>query len=94
MPARIPKSTFANYDGRIRCPTPDCWGDLLLFPTGEVDADGVPHFQDYTVCPLCTTAFDLDPDVDDRELYLRIAWYRANPGAEPDDLMRDPDEEG
>ena len=34
----IPKSAFANIDARLRCPTPDCWGDLLLIPTGMVSA--------------------------------------------------------
>jgi len=78
-PPRLSKSLFANIDGRIRCPTPDCFGDLLLFPTGEVDPDGIPAFQPFTVCPLCGTPFDLEPDVTDRDLYLRIAWLRANP---------------
>ncbi|MCU0306232.1 MAG: hypothetical protein MUE51_00395 [Thermoleophilia bacterium] len=84
MGTRIPKSAFANPDGRVRCPTPDCWGDLLLFPTGAVDDDGVPSFHDYSACPLCGAVWDLEPDVGDRDLYLRIAWLRANPGAEDD----------
>jgi hypothetical protein len=77
------KSDFANPDARTRCPTPDCWGDLVLFPTGEVDVDGVPSFQNQTVCPLCGQRFELAPDVDDRELYLRIAWLRANQHPNP-----------
>ena len=59
-PPRLSKSLFANVDARIRCPTPDCFGDLLLFPTGHVDADGIPAFQSFTACPLCGTAFDLE----------------------------------
>ena len=79
------KSDFVNADARVRCLTPDCWGDLVLFPTGEVDSDGIPAFQDQTVCPLCGVCFALEPDVDDRDLYLRIAWLRANqnPGLDP-----------
>jgi len=82
--APLSKSDFVNPDARVRCLTPDCWGDLVLFPTGEVDAEGIPAFQNQTVCPLCGTPFDLEPDLDDREMYLRIAWLRANqnPGLE------------
>jgi hypothetical protein len=79
MPAPIPKSAFANPDGRVRCPTPECWGDLVLFPTGEQDADGVPAFQPYTACPLCDGTFRIEHDMSDRDLFLRIAWLRANP---------------
>jgi len=80
----LAKSAFANYDARVRCPTEDCWGDLLLFPSGEVDEDGVPRYQNFTACPLCAEVFPLEPDIEDRDLYLRIAWLRANPGAELD----------
>ena len=31
-PPTLRKSTFANIDARMRCPTADCWGDLLLMP--------------------------------------------------------------
>jgi hypothetical protein len=79
---RLPKSAFANIDGRTRCPTPDCWGDLLLIPTGATDADGIPSFQPFTACPLCGQAFDLEPDMADRDLFLRISWLRANPHGE------------
>ncbi len=78
-PASIAKSAFANADGRVRCPTPDCWGDLLLFPTGERDAEGVPAFQPYTACPLCGSVFDIEQDMTDRDVFLRVAWLRANP---------------
>ena len=81
----IRKSAFANPDARTRCPTPDCLGDLVLMPTGRTDRDGVPSFLDQTLCPLCMSAFTLEPDVSDRDLYLRIAWLRANPDAELDD---------
>lgn len=81
---RLPKSAFANIDGRARCPTPDCWGDLLLIPTGATDADGIPSFQPFTACPLCGQAFDLEPDMADRDLFLRISWLRANPHEEPE----------
>ena len=84
-PERLPKSAFSNVDARTRCPTPDCYGDLMLIPTGRVDQDGVPSFQPFTACPLCGTAFDLEPDLDDRDLYLRIAWLRANPDAALDE---------
>ena len=77
--ATLPKSAFSNIDGRTRCPTPDCWGDLLLIPTGAADEDGIPSFQPFTACPLCGEAFDLEPDVSDRDLFLRISWLRANP---------------
>ena len=80
---RLPKSAFANIDARVRCGAPGCWGDLVLMPTGRVDEDGIPAFQPFTVCPLCGTSYDLEEDVDDRDLYLRIAWLRANPHAEP-----------
>ena len=83
--ARLTKRAFANIDARVRCPTPDCWGDLVLFPTGHTDVEGLPEFQDTTVCPLCGTQWHIDADVTDRELYLRIAWLRANPDAMPID---------
>lgn len=87
MGASIPKSSFVNPDARVRCPTPDCWGDLLLFPTGDTDRDGIPAFSNATLCPLCMTGFDIDPDITDRDLYLRVSWMRANPGQSlPDDL--------
>lgn len=82
--AAIPKSAFANADARVRCPSGDCLGDLVLMPVGPIDADGVPHFADSTVCPLCMNAFALEQDVPDRDLYLRIAWLRANPDAARD----------
>jgi hypothetical protein len=81
----ISKRAFANVDARTRCPTPDCWGDLLLIPSGRVDADGIPRFQPFTACPLCGEAFDLDDDIPDRDLFLRIAWLRANPDAGDDE---------
>ena len=59
----IPKSAFANIDARLRCPTPDCWGDLLLIPTGRADEDGIPSFQPFTACPLCGNSFGLDEDI-------------------------------
>jgi hypothetical protein len=84
----IAKSAFANADGRARCPTPDCWGDLLLFPTGAQDAEGLPGFQPITVCPLCGVTVEIEQDMTDRDLFLRVAWLRANPwdetaGADP-----------
>ncbi len=87
MPPVIPKSNFVNPDARITCLTPGCWGDLVLFPTGEVDHDGIPGFANATLCPLCMTGFDLDPDISDRDLYLQVSWLRANPGeALPDEV--------
>lgn len=77
--ARLKKSDFANVDARVRCVTPDCWGDLVLFPTGHVDDDGIPSFAPYTVCPLCHTSFEIEEDMSDRDLYLRVAWLRTNP---------------
>jgi hypothetical protein len=76
--ATLRKSDFVNPDARVRCPTPDCWGDLVLFPTGAVDEEGLPAFQNVTQCPLCGQRFDLEPDITDRDLYLRIAWLREN----------------
>lgn len=78
----LPKSAFANVDARVRCPTPDCWGDLLLMPTGRADVEGIPSFQPFTACPLCGTAFTLEQDMSDRDLFLRVSWLRANPGEE------------
>ena len=75
----IPKRAFANIDARLRCPTPDCWGDLLLIPTGRADDDGIPSFQPFTACPLCGNSFALEDDMSDRDLFLRISWLRANP---------------
>jgi len=75
----LTKSAFANIDARVRCPTDDCWGDLLLIPTGAADDDGIPVFQPFTACPLCGTGFELEQDVTDRDLFLRISWLRANP---------------
>ncbi len=87
MSETIPKSTFVNPDARVRCLTPECWGDLVLFPTGNTDQDGIPEFANATLCPLCMTGFDLDPDITDRELFLRVSWMRANPGAPlPDEV--------
>lgn len=80
MPGRsVRKSAFANADARTRCPTDDCWGDLLLFPTGVQDAEGIPEFQPFTACPLCGETFGIDQDMDDRDLFLRVSWLRANP---------------
>lgn len=78
---RLVKSDFANVDARLRCPTEDCWGDLLLIPRGEHDEDGVPAFQPFTACPLCGGTFEIEQDLSDRELYLKVAWLRANPDA-------------
>jgi len=86
----IPKSEFLNPDARIKCRTPECWGDLLLFPTGATDEDGIPEFSNATLCPLCMTGFDIDPDITDRDLYLRVAWMRANPGVSPPDDLPAP----
>src|SRR5262249_56244200 len=47
----LSKSAFANYDARVRCPTDDCWGDLLLFPTGEAHEDGPPPSHTSTPSP-------------------------------------------
>lgn len=82
MPPVLRKSDFSNIDGRCRCPTEDCWGDLLLMPTGRSDEEGIPGFQPFTACPLCGTAFELEQDVSDRDLFLRISWLRANPNLE------------
>lgn len=81
-PATLPKSRFANIDARVRCPTADCWGDLMLLPTGRADAEGIPSFQPFTACPLCGTTFELEDDMSDRDLFLRISWLRANPHAD------------
>ena len=68
-------------DARVRCLTPDCWGELMLMPTGEQDAEGIPAFAPRTLCPLCGGVFDIDQDMSDRDLFLRISWLRANPTA-------------
>jgi hypothetical protein len=91
VPERILKSTFVNPDARVRCPTADCWGDLVLFPTGEVDTDGIPAFADGTLCPLCMRSFEIEPDISDRDLYLKVAWIRANPGQTPPDHIEPPE---
>ncbi|MFN8111193.1 MAG: hypothetical protein U0Y82_15340 [Thermoleophilia bacterium] len=76
---RISKSEFANIDARVRCRTPDCWGELLLMPTGVQDEEGIPEFAPRTMCPLCGAMYDLEQDMNDRDLFLRISWLRANP---------------
>ncbi|MBM3664519.1 MAG: hypothetical protein FJW92_01825 [Actinobacteria bacterium] len=91
MPETIPKSKFVNPDARVRCLTPECWGDLVLFPTGNTDQDGIPEFANATLCPLCMTGFDLDPDITDRDLFLRVSWMRANPGEPLPDEVRPED---
>lgn len=78
----LAKSAFANVDARVRCPTEDCWGDLLLIPIGKGDEQGIPAFAPYTACPLCGQAFGLEQDLSDRDLYLKVAWLRANPDVE------------
>ena len=88
----ILKSEFANLDARIRCRTPECWGDLLLMPTGIADEEGFPSYRDFTTCPLCLESFDLIDDISDRDLYLRISWLRANPDAMPGDAEHGPGE--
>jgi hypothetical protein len=80
-PPTLAKSDFANLDGRVRCPTPDCWGDLVMMPTGRHDEEGVPRFLPYTACPLCMASFEIEQDLTDREFYLRVSWLRANPDA-------------
>lgn len=81
-PIRLVKSDFANVDARLRCPSEGCWGDLLLIPWGVGDAEGMPAFQPFTACPLCGGTFDIEQDLSDRDLYLRVAWLRANPEAQ------------
>ncbi len=83
-PDALRKSDFANIDARVRCPADDCLGDLLLMPTGVADHDGVPEFHPFTQCPLCGRDYAIASDMSDRDLYLRIAWLRANPGSDPD----------
>lgn len=78
------KQDFANIDARVRCPTEDCWGELLLMPVGA-DAEGFPEFSESTVCPLCMSAFPIEQDMSDRDLYLRVSWLRANPLEAGDD---------
>ncbi len=78
------KRDFANVDARVRCPTEDCWGELLLMPTGA-DEERFPVFAERTMCPLCGEFFDIEQDMTDRDLYLRVSWLRANPLAEADD---------
>ena len=81
----IPKSHFANPDARVRCPTEDCLGDLVLMAIGPLDPDGVPRFAGSTVCRRCMTTFALEGGIPDRDLYLKIAWLRANPDAAIED---------
>ena len=54
----------------------------MLIPTGATDEDGSPSFQPFTVCPLCGQTFELEQDLSDRDLFLRISWLRANPHEE------------
>ncbi len=81
----LAKSSFVNIDARARCLTPDCWGDLVLMPTGEQDRDGVPAFLPFTACPLCSSTFPIEQDMTDRELFLKVSWLRANPHVEEDE---------
>lgn len=89
-PRVLCKADFANIDGRVRCPADGCLGDLLLMPTGATDHDGVPIFHPFTQCPLCGRDYRIASDMSDRELYLRIAWLRANPGADLGESPRAP----
>ena len=86
------KSAFANIDGRVRCVTPDCWGDLLMMPTGGQDEEGIPEFLPYTACPLCMGSFEIEQDMSDRDLYLKVSWMRANPDLAEDELPEAPSE--
>lgn len=92
MPEQVlKKSHFANIDGRVRCLTPDCWGDLLMMPTGRQDTEGIPEFLPYTACPLCMTSFEIEQDMSDRDLYLKVSWMRANPDRADDELPKPPE---
>ncbi len=86
----LTKSAFANIDGRARCITPGCWGDLLLMPTGQQDIEGIPSFLPQTVCPLCMRSYPVEQDMTDRQLYLRVSWLQANPHASEDDIPDSP----
>ncbi|MCB0872114.1 MAG: hypothetical protein H6531_00315 [Actinobacteria bacterium] len=77
--AIISKREFANIDARVRCLTDDCWGELMLMPTGVQDVEGIPEFAPRTLCPLCGEVFDIEQNMTDRDLFLRISWLRANP---------------
>ena len=78
-PSELRASDFANVDARIRCPTDDCWGELLLIPSGSTDEEGIPDFQPFTGCPLCGTNFRITANMSGRDLWQRISWLRANP---------------
>ena len=78
-PPELRSSDFANVDARVRCPTDDCWGDLMLIPSGRADEEGIPEFQAFTACPLCARSFRITEDMSGRDLWQRIAWLRANP---------------
>ncbi|MFN8123342.1 MAG: hypothetical protein U0237_13020 [Thermoleophilia bacterium] len=73
------KTDFANIDARVRCPTEDCWGELLLMPTGAADEEGIPAFLERTMCPLCGGVFEIEQDMSDRDLFLKVSHMRANP---------------
>lgn len=75
----LKSSDFANVDARVRCPTDECWGDLMLLPSGHSDEEGIPEFQPFTACPLCGSSFRITSDMSGRDLWQRIAWLRANP---------------
>ena len=87
----LKKSDFANIDGRVRCITPDCWGDLLMMPTGRQDEEGLPEFLPYTACPLCMNSFEIEQDMSDRDLFLRVSWMRANPDRAEDEFSEPPE---
>lgn len=79
------KTDFLNIDARVRCPTEDCWGELLLMPTGEADEEGIPVFLARTMCPLCGGVFEIEQDMTDRDLFLKVSHMRANPMEGPHD---------
>ena len=46
----------------------------------------MPSFPPFTACPLCGSTFPIEQDMSDRDLYLKVSWLRANPGAGEDEV--------
>ena len=75
----FPKSAFANIDGADPLPHPGLLGGPAADPHGRRRRGGHPLLPALHRLPAVRPGFDLEQDVSDRDLFLRISWLRANP---------------